>query len=258
MQRCMALPLAESIKGGQMSLEDRDVKMDILIVEDDVAISRLMEIYLKKEGFAVVCCADGDEAIRQLQEHRFRLLILDRMLPGKRGMEILRWSRKQETLATLPVLMVTALGSTEEKVHGLKEGADDYLPKPFEPEELIARTHALLRRAESSPVQQHGSDDGAIHLDQDAMEVTIHGKVVDLRPLEFKLLEVLMEKPGKVRSREYLLDHVWGINSFVELRTVDVTVKRLRKALEACGLSDVIKTVRGTGYRYSERGRESS
>ena len=241
-----------------MSSEDRDMKMDILIVEDDVAISRLMEIYLKKEGFAVACCADGDEAIRQLQEHPFRLLILDRMLPGKRGMEILRWLRKQESLATLPVLMITALSSTEEKVHGLKEGADDYLPKPFEPEEMVARVHALLRRAVAAPVSPAATDTSAIQLDEDAMEVTIHGKTLDLRPLEFKLLQVLMKKPGKVRSREYLLDHVWGINSFVELRTVDVTVKRLRKALESCGFSEAIKTVRGAGYRYSKSGKSGS
>jgi len=241
-----------------MKSEERDLNGDILIVEDDVAIARLMELYLKKEGFTVVGCSDGDEAIRLLQENAYRLLVLDRMLPGKRGMEILRWLRKQESLATLPVLMITALSSTEEKVHGLKEGADDYLPKPFEPEEMVARVHALLRRAVAAPVSPAATDTSAIQLDEDAMEVTIHGKTLDLRPLEFKLLQVLMKKPGKVRSREYLLDHVWGINSFVELRTVDVTVKRLRKALESCGFSDAIKTVRGAGYRYSESGKNGS
>lgn len=241
-----------------MKSEERDLNGDILIVEDDVAIARLMELYLKKEGFTVVGCSDGDEAIRMLQAYSYRLLILDRMLPGKRGMEILRWLRKQEVHATLPVLMVTALSSTEEKVHGLKEGADDYLPKPFEPEELVARVHALLRRAVAAPVSPAATDTSAIKLDEDAMEVTIHGKTLDLRPLEFKLLQVLMKKPGKVRSREYLLDHVWGVNSFVELRTVDVTVKRLRKTLESCGFADAIKTVRGAGYRYSESGKSHS
>ncbi len=256
----MALPLVESLEGqkGLMVLEDREVNAEILIVEDDVAIARLMELYLKKEGFTVVGCADGDEAMRQLQEHSFRLLILDRMLPGRRGMEILRWLRKQETIATLPVLMVTALGSTEEKVHGLKEGADDYLPKPFEPEELVARVHALLRRAVAAPVSSLATDANAIAIDEDAMEVTVHGKVLDLRPLEFKLLQVLMKKPGKVRSREYLLDHVWGVNSFVELRTVDVTVKRLRKALEVYQFSNAIKTVRGAGYRYNASPKKGS
>lgn len=233
-----------------MASEEINMNGDVLIVEDDVAIARMMELYLKKEGFTVVGCTDGDEAIRMLQERSFRLLILDRMLPGKRGMEILRWLRKQEQIAALPVLMVTALSSTEEKVRGLKEGADDYLPKPFEPEELVARVHALLRRVKTGNSQPHSTDAGDIHLDADAMEVTINGNVLDLRPLEFKLLQVLMKKPGKVRSREYLLDHVWGINSFVELRTVDVTVKRLRKTLDEHGLSDAIKTIRGAGYRY--------
>ena len=242
-----------------MTSEETLVNRDVLIVEDDVAIARLIEMYLKKEGLTVAGCTDGDEAIRMLQESSFRLLILDRMLPGKRGMDILRWLRKHEPTSTLPVLMVTALDSTEEKVHGLKEGADDYLPKPFEPAELVARVQALLRRSNASatPGQASADVDGIV-IDEDAMEVTVNGKVLDLRPLEFKLLQVLMKKPGKVRSREYLLDHVWGVNSFVEMRTVDVTVKRLRKALENHGLSESIKTIRGTGYRYSALEKKSA
>ncbi len=232
-----------------MASEETEINRDVLIVEDDVAIARLIEMYLIKEGLTVTRCSDGGEAIRMLQDSAFRLLILDRMLPGKRGMDILRWLRKQDGITTLPVLMVTALASTEERIYGLKEGADDYLAKPFEPKELVARVEALLRRsAHTLPV---ASGVAAIRLDDDAMEVSVNGKVLDLRPLEFKLLQVLMGKPGKVRSREYLLDHVWGINSFVEMRTVDVTVKRLRKALGEHGLSEVIKTVRGAGYRYS-------
>ncbi len=233
-----------------MASEEPLTDSDVLIVEDDVAIARLIEMYLRKEGLTVAGCTNGDEAIRMLQDSSFRLLILDRMLPGRRGMDILRWLRKQESISTLPVLMVTALGSTEEKVRGLKEGADDYLPKPFEPVELVARVQALLRRSNSSTTRS-GQTEGAIELDKDAMEVIVNGKVLDLRPLEFKLLQALMEKQGKVRSREYLLDRVWGMNSFVEMRTVDVTVKRLRKALEVHGLSESIKTIRGAGYRYS-------
>ncbi|MFC1626533.1 response regulator [Pseudomonadota bacterium] len=240
-----------------MASEETVLNRDVLIVEDDVAIARLIEMYLKKEGLTVAGCTDGDEAIRMLQESSFRLLILDRMLPGKRGMDILRWLRKQDSLSTLPVLMVTALGSTEEKVYGLKEGADDYLPKPFEPAELVARVQALLRRSNvSAALPAQGED--TIELDQDAMEVIVKGKVLDLRPLEFKLLQALMKKPGKVRSREYLLDHVWGVNSFVEMRTVDVTVKRLRKALGNHGLSESIKTIRGAGYRYSALEKKGS
>ncbi len=240
-----------------MASEEPLINSDVLIVEDDVAIARLIEMYLRKEGLTVAGCTHGDEAIRMLQDSSFRLLILDRMLPGRRGMDILRWLRKQESISTLPVLMVTALGSTEEKVRGLKEGADDYLPKPFEPAELVARVQALLRRSNSSTTRS-GQTEGAIELDKDAMEVIVNGKVLDLRPLEFKLLQALMEKQGKVRSREYLLDHVWGMNSFVEMRTVDVTVKRLRKALEAHGLSESIKTIRGAGYRYSALEKKGS
>ncbi|MDX8403222.1 MAG: response regulator [Mariprofundaceae bacterium] len=231
-------------------LKQDTMNCDVLIVEDDVAIARLIEMYLKKEGLTVAGCMDGSEAIRMLEKHSCRLLILDRMLPGKRGMDILRWLRKHDSLSSLPVLMVTALGSTEEKVHGLKEGADDYLPKPFEPTELVARVQALLRRSKVSAVVSTRVEDGIL-LDEDAMEVSINGVSLDLRPLEFKLLQALMVKPGKVRSREYLLDHVWGMNSFVEIRTVDVTVKRLRKALGEFGFSEVVKTIRGTGYRYS-------
>lgn len=241
-----------------MVTDERGASRDLLIVEDDVAIARLMEMYLSKAGLTVSGCEDGDTAIRMLQDNHYRLLILDRMLPGRRGMEILRWLRKQERIGHMPVLMVTALGATDEKVHGLREGADDYLPKPFEPEELVARVQALLRRAEKPADTLYADDNHPIRMDEDAMEALVNGKPLELRPLEFKLLQVLMKKPGKVRSREYLLDHVWGVNSFVELRTVDVTVKRLRKALDEHKISDVIKTVRGAGYRYNVSSKSGS
>jgi len=221
---------------------------DILIVEDEVAIARLMEIHLQRAGYSVVSCGDGHDAIALLESNDYKLMLLDRMIPGVRGLDLLRWLRKQDVLRTLPVVMVTALAQTEERIRGLNEGADDYLPKPFEPDELVARVQALLRRS------LHGTEGQAlascIELDDDAMEARVSGKVVDLRPLEFKLLQRLMKKPGKVRSREYLLDKVWGINNFVEERTVDVTVKRLRKALSEHGLGESIVTVRGSGYRF--------
>jgi len=239
-----------------MNVGDSVTKIDVLVVEDDAAIARMIEMFLRRENFSVAVWADGEVAMQRLQEHSYRLLILDRMLPGKRGMDILRWVRKQKSISNLPVLMVTALGSTEEKVHGLKEGADDYLPKPFEPEELVARVHALLRRSVTvAPKDERGEE--AIMLDADAMEVSVNGAALDLRPLEFRLLQALMAKPGKVRSREYLLDHVWGVNSFVEIRTVDVTVKRLRRALGEHGLSKSITTISGAGYRYSNQEKSS-
>jgi len=229
-------------------MTDETKNADILIVEDEAAIARLMEIHLQRAGYSVVSCADGHKAVALLESNDYKLMLLDRMIPGVRGLDLLRWLRKQETLHTLPVVMVTALAQTEERVRGLNEGADDYLPKPFEPDELVARVQALLRRS------LHGRDKSvsgsSIELDHDAMEAFVGGKRVDLRPLEFRLLQRLMKKPGKVRSREYLLDRVWGVNNFVEERTVDVTVKRLRKALAERGLGEAIVTVRGSGYRF--------
>jgi len=228
-----------------MPAEEKNI--DILIVEDEPAIARLMEIHLQRAGYTTQCCDDGHKAQTLLGTHHYRLLLLDRMVPSMRGLDLLRWIRKQDAVQSLPVIMVTALGQTEERVRGLQEGADDYLPKPFEPEELLARVQALLRRS------QHAESTAAasvVTLDEDAMQAYIAGQCVDLRPLEFRLLQVLMKKPDKVRSRDYLLDKVWGVNNFVEERTVDVTVKRLRHALEAYGLGECVVTVRGAGYRF--------
>jgi len=224
--------------------------VDILIVEDEAAISRLMEIHLQRAGFSTAICADGRQACNLLEQNHYRLMLLDRMIPNLRGLELLRWLRKQDALKNMPVIMVTALAQTEERIRGLNEGADDYLPKPFEPDELLARVHALLRRSSHQAATQQ---DTAIEIDTDAMEARVRGERLDLRPLEFKLLQRLMKKAGKVRSRQYLLDHVWGVNSFVEERTVDVTIKRLRKTLEKYGLGDCIVTVRGSGYRFDEK-----
>lgn len=223
---------------------------DVLIVEDDVAIARLMEIHLKRGGLSSLTIHNGDAAVAELKEAAFRLVILDRMLPGMRGMEILRWIRKNEATATLPVLMVTAIGDTDEKVRGLEEGADDYLPKPFEPEELMARVKSLLRRSQLAPGRQ--ADSGGLEIDAAAMIARVDGKEIAVRPLEFRLLEELVRRKGKVCSRESLLDHVWGMDAEVEIRTVDVTVKRLRKVLAEHGLGETIRTVRGAGYRYVE------
>ncbi|MBL1353181.1 MAG: response regulator [Zetaproteobacteria bacterium] len=223
---------------------------DILIVEDEAPIARLMEIHLQRAGFSTKTCSNGRKACTLLEENHYQLMLLDRMIPGLRGLDLLRWLRKQETLKILPVIMVTALAQTEERIRGLNEGADDYLPKPFEPDELVARVQALLRRSSHQVIQQQKS---TIDVNKDAMEARVNGDRLDLRPLEFKLLRRLMKKPGKVRSRQYLLDHVWGINAFVEERTVDVTIKRLRKTLEKYGLGECIVTVRGSGYRFDEK-----
>jgi len=221
----------------------------ILIVEDDAPIARLIQMHIEAAGFKTRCCADGNKAIELLQEEPWKLVILDRMLPGADGMRVLRFIRRANQEETVPVLMVTALGQTAERVQGLNEGADDYLAKPFEPEELVARVQALLRR--SNPVEGEHLSEGGIEVNPDTYEIVVHGYSVVLRPLEYRLLQLLMKKPGKTRSRDYLLDHVWGRDTFVEPRTVDVTVKRLRKALKKCGAGDAVETIRGMGYRFN-------
>lgn len=235
--------------GSLMSEAADQSHVDILIVEDDTAIARLMALHLRAAGFTTATVEHGDEALRRLSEGGVRLVVLDRMLPGSSGMKILRWLRGDASRAHLPVLMVTALGMASERIEGLNEGADDYLPKPFEPGELVARVKSLLRR---SVVQEAGSVAAAsgMQLDPEAPAVIDGSKRIELRPMEYRLLQVLLDKPGKTRSREYLLDHVWGHDVFVEPRTVDVTIKRLRKALQEIGRQDCIETVRGMGYRY--------
>jgi len=224
----------------------------ILIVEDDASIARLMQMHIEAAGYKARCCANGNKAIELLQEEPWKLVVLDRMLPGADGMRVLRFIRRSSQEEIIPVLMVTALGQTAERVQGLNEGADDYLAKPFEPDELVARVQALLRR--SNPPEGERLSEGGIEVNPDAYEVVIHGHNVILRPLEYRLLQLLMKKPGKTRSRDYLLDHVWGRDTFVEPRTVDVTVKRLRKALKKCSAGDSVETIRGMGYRFNPKG----
>jgi len=221
---------------------------DILIVEDEVSIARLMSLHLQAAGYSTHVCADGDLALEALRDGTWRLVVLDRMLPGASGMKILRWLKASSSKAHTPVLMVTALGMPSERVQGLNDGADDYLPKPFEPDELVARARALLRRARVMETGCAGVD--CIQLDADVPVVFEGNKRIELRPMEYKLLKLLMDKPGKTRSRDYLLDHVWGHEVFVEERTVDVTVKRLRKAMKELGRKKCIETVRGMGYRF--------
>ncbi|MDX8381703.1 MAG: winged helix-turn-helix domain-containing protein [Ghiorsea sp.] len=223
-------------------------KKHILVVEDDEPIARLIDIHLQRAGYQTTLCHDGLDAQNLLTEQDYDVVILDRMLPGKRGLDILRWLRSFEKTATLSVLMVTALTMSEERVRGLNEGADDYLGKPFEPDELIARVAALLRRSKS--VATETFDTSIIQLDYESMEVRIDGQPLRLRRLEFQLLRVLMEKPGRVFSRDTLLDMVWGRDSFVEERTVDATIKRLRKDLAAFGQGECVQTIRGMGYRF--------
>ncbi len=231
--------------------EQEPERAEVLIVEDEAAIARLMALHLRAAGFTTRTCDNGREAMELLRGGGWRLLVLDRMLPGASGMQLLRWLRGQEDLRDLPVLMVTALSMPSERVHGLNEGADDYLCKPFEPEELVARARSLLRRAKPEDAGAAGpAGEPPFRLDPEAPFVLRGEARVELRPLEYRLLKQLMAQPGKTRSREWLLDHVWGRDVFVEPRTVDVTVKRLRRALREIGCDACIETVRGMGYRF--------
>jgi len=239
--------------------------VDILIIEDDPDIASLITMQLThRKGFSCATVDHGDRAKEWLLQSPCRLIILDRMLPGMSGMQLLRWLRKEPTIAHLPVLMVTALGSAQERVHGLADGADDYLPKPFDADELLARVAALLRRAEQKPAPSDKATHSGIanplvdlKLTEDGLSIFVEDVELLLRPMELAVLKVLMKKPGKVRSRDYLLDKVWGVNNFVEPRTVDVTVKRLRQALKQHGLKKCIKTVRGMGYCYRQPSMEN-
>lgn len=223
----------------------------ILVVEDEETLSLLLAYNLEAEGFAVECVERGDEADLRLMEAPPDLVILDWMLPGVSGLEICRRMRARQSTRGLPVIMLTARGEESERVRGLSTGADDYIVKPFSVPELIARVRALLRRASPDRVAARLAA-GDLELDRENWRVHRGGRVVHLGPTEFRLLEYLMAKPGRVFSRAQLLDSVWGLSAEIDERTVDVHVGRLRKALSIYGEADPIRTVRGAGYAFDE------
>lgn len=219
----------------------------ILIVEDEAALVTLLRYNLEREGFDVSEARDGDEALVVIDENPPDLILLDWMLPMTSGIEVCRQIRRKPETRSTPIIMLTARGEEADKVRGLESGADDYVTKPFSPAELLARIRALLRRANPGP-----SDEtlrcGDIRMDLAAHKVHRNDRSVHLGPTEFRLLRYLMEHQGRVFSREQLLDAVWGRDVFVEARTVDVHIRRLRKALNCKGEQDMIRTVRAAGY----------
>ena len=224
----------------------------ILIVEDEEALTLLLRYNLEAAGYVVECAARGDEAELKLRESAPDLVVLDWMLPGLSGIELCRRLRTRPESKALPIIMLTARGEESERVRGLATGADDYIVKPFSVPELIARVRALLRRASPERVANvlaHGD----IELDREKKRVSRGGREVDLGPTEYRLLEFLMERPGRVFSREQLLDGVWGSEVYIDERTVDVHVGRLRKALNRGREADPIRTVRGAGYALDDR-----
>ena len=223
----------------------------ILIVEDEADLSLLLGYNLEAEGYVVENVERGDEAELRLAENTPDLVILDWMLPGLSGLEICRRLRARESTRTLPVIMLTARGEEAERVRGLSVGADDYVVKPFSVPELMARVRALLRRSRPERIAERLYA-GDLDLDRETRRVRRGARDIHLGPTEFRLLEYLLEKPGRVFSRAQLLDGVWGQAAEIDERTVDVHVGRLRKALSRGRERDPIRTVRGTGYAFDE------
>jgi two-component system phosphate regulon response regulator PhoB len=224
----------------------------VMIVEDEEAVSLMLRYNLEAEGFEVEQAFRGDEADIRLKEITPDLLLLDWMLPGISGIELCRRLRARPETERLPVIMLTARGEEAERVRGLATGADDYVVKPFSIPELIARVKAMLRRAKPETVSSLLTA-GDIELDRETRRVRRSAREVHLGPTEFRLLEFLMQSPGRVFSREQLLNGVWGHDVYVDERTVDVHVGRLRKSINRGRARDPIRTVRGSGYSFDEK-----
>jgi two-component system, OmpR family, phosphate regulon response regulator PhoB len=222
-------------------------KPKLLLVEDDRALADLLMWHFDREGYDIVRTADGDEALILAEERTPDLVVLDWMIEGVSGIEVCRRLRRRASTAHVPIIMLTARGEESDRIRGLETGADDYVTKPFSPRELLARVGAVLRRVRPALAgEQLAFAD--IEMEVAAHRVRRAGTAVQLGPTEFRLLRHLMENPGRVFSRERLLDAVWSHDSDIDARTVDVHVRRLRKALNADGRSDVIRTVRSAGY----------
>jgi len=221
----------------------------LLLVEDDPALSELLEFRFQNEGYSVRCTPDGDEALLLAHEDLPDLIILDWMIEGTSGIEVCRQLRRSKQCGHVPIIMLTAREAEDDRVRGLDTGADDYLTKPFSPRELLARVAAVMRRIR--PVLAGETIEvGDIQLDPIAFKVIRQGQQLELGPTEYRLLKFFMESPGRVFSRGQLLDGVWGADSDIELRTVDVHIRRLRKAIMLDGLADPIRTVRAAGYSF--------
>jgi two-component system, OmpR family, phosphate regulon response regulator PhoB len=225
----------------------------ILVVEDEDALSELLQYNLKKEGFRVSVAADGEEALMLVEERQPDVVILDWMLPKISGIEVCRRLRGRQESRNLPIIMLTARGEETDRIRGLDTGADDYIVKPFLMKELFARVRAVLRRIRPG-LAEDTVQAGDITMDRVAHKVLRSGQDIHLGPTEFRLLDYFMQHPGRVFSREQLLDAVWGSDVYVETRTVDVHIGRLRKALNKVGGTDPIRTVRSAGYALNPEG----
>lgn len=227
----------------------------VLVVDDESGIRDMLKLALESADFECVEAGNIVDAHQKIVHDTPDIVLLDWMLPGGTGIELLRRLKKEEATQHVPVIMLTAKAHEDDVIHGLEVGADDYITKPFAPKELIARMRALLRRTVHEGV---GSElrVGKLVIEVESHRVILDGKTLEMGPTEFKLLQFFMANPDRAYSRAQLLDHIWGINVYVEERTVDVHIRRLRKALQT-GVpvySELIQTVRGLGYRFSDRG----
>lgn len=231
----------------------------ILVVEDEPDIRKLVQYNLTQERFSVLEAEDGEQALKLLQREKPNLVILDLMLPGLSGMELCKLLRQRSETAKLPILMLTAKAGEADRIVGLEMGADDYLAKPFSPREMVARVRAILRRSEAKPVTETAPayEKGSLRIDFSTYEAFVRGKPVKLTLKEFELLRFLVLNPSRVLNRDQLLDRVWGGETFVTPRTVDVHIRRLRKAVEKDDRKPTwILTVRGVGYKFDEKALE--
>ncbi|MGY3943259.1 phosphate regulon transcriptional regulator PhoB [Aeromonas tecta] len=224
----------------------------ILVVEDEAPIREMLCFVLEQKGYETVEAEDYADGLAKVREPYPELIVLDWMMPGGSGIQFIKQLKQDEVTRQIPVVMLTARGEEEDKVRGLEAGADDYITKPFSPKELTARLHAVMRRVSPTSVDEVIEVQG-LKLDPVSHRVSAEDKALEMGPTEFKLLHFFMTHPERVYSREQLLNNVWGTNVYVEDRTVDVHIRRLRKAIEETGHDRLIQTVRGAGYRFSTR-----
>ncbi|WP_262967127.1 phosphate regulon transcriptional regulator PhoB [Methylobacter psychrophilus] len=223
---------------------------NVLVVEDEDAIRGMLMMILEQSGFAPIAAGDAEDAQKALDDNLPDLILLDWMLPGISGVEWARRLKKEPVYRDIPIILLTARGEEEDKVRGLEIGADDYMTKPFSPKELVARIRAVLRR--SGKIQGQAQIIlGDLILDTEQHRLSIGDRQLEVSPTEFRLMHFFMTHPDKVYSRTQLLDQVWGRSVYIEERTIDVHIRRLRKILEEYGREDLVQTVRGFGYRFS-------
>jgi two-component system phosphate regulon response regulator PhoB len=229
----------------------------ILVVEDEAPIREMICFVLEQNGFNAIEAVDIDQALTKVNEPYPDLILLDWMLPGGTGVSLAKKLKQSEYTRNIPVIMLTARSDEDDKVKGFEAGVDDYVTKPFSPKELIARIKAVIRRVSPTSLEEEVDFHG-LKLDPVSHRVSINGDSLDLGPTEFRLLHFFMTHTERVYSREQLLDNVWGTNIYVEDRTVDVHIRRLRKAISGEGHEDFVQTVRGAGYRFSSKLKKTS